>query len=197
MLLKYLLLHNLIRWDTDPDSGGGGADPAIPPAATGGDTKPEPIAFTPDQQAYLDKLIGKARSEGRESAKKELETAQSKAAQLAEEQRLKEQAEWQKLAETHEAKAKELEPQVTSLSEKVTAYETVINDLLTAKIKALGDVAKRAVENLPGAPDALAKLQWLNANENLFKPLGPGNQIKIKPAATATQEPVARPIVRL
>ena len=210
MLLFNILLRSPFLWDTDPGSGGGGTDPAAtPPAATGGEppvdppAKTEPVTFTPEQQAYLDKLIGKARNDGRESAKKELEAAQQKAAQETEEKRLKEQAEWQKLAEGHEAKVKELEPQVTTLTEKVTAYEAKIVELLEAKIKALGEAAKAAVDNLPGSPDTLQKLSWLNANEALFKTtpaLGPGNQTKIRPGnsvvtRTTPQTPAKR-IVR-
>ena len=174
-------------------------EPTTP--AEPGSTPPEPkttgVTFSQEQQDYLNSLLKKERLDAKKQAQKEFDAVQQQAKESAEAEKLKEQNEWQKLAETHEAKAKELEPQVTTLSEKVATYEAVITDLLTAKIKALGDVAKKAVENLPGAPDALAKLQWLNTNENLFKPLGPGNQIKPKPAATTPQEPVARPIVRL
>jgi len=205
-LIKSFLFRNLILWASDSDNGGGGTDPAIPPAVTGGEppvtppAKTEAITFNQEQQAYLDKLIGTARKDGREAAKKDFDAQQQKAKEEAEAARLKEQNEWQKLAEQHEAKANELVPQVETLTAKVAAYEAVIVELLEARIKALGDGSKTAVANLPGSPDSLAKLQWLNANEALFKAatLGPGNQTKLKPGSvTPPQMAPARPIVRL
>lgn len=160
------------------------------------------LQFSPEQQAYLDSLIGKARSEGRKSAQKELEEKQKQAQAEAEAQRLKDQQEWQKLAETHEARAKGLEPQITALSERVTAYETLVTEILDSRIKALGDAAKTAVAALPGEPDALAKLKWLTANEGLFKsnPLGPGNKTEPKqptrPANGVVSAPPAQPVIK-
>ena len=208
-LIKSLLLRHLILWAADTDTGGGGTDPAPPPATTGGEppatppAKAEAITFSQEQQVYLDKLIGTARKDGREAAKKEFEVQQQKAKEESEAARLKEQNEWQKLAEQHEGAVKELTPKVETLTAQIAAYETVIVELLDAKIKALGDGAKVAVNALPGSPDSLARLLWLNSNEALFKAqtLGPGNQTKPKPGITtpqgAQQMTPARPIVRL
>jgi len=45
--------------------------------------------------------------------------------------------------------------------------------LLAAKLKELGEQAQTAVDNLPGDPDALQKLSWLNANDALFSKKSP------------------------
>lgn len=174
------------------------SDPAEP--------KQTGVTFSQEQQDYLNSLLKKERTEAKKQAQKEFDAAQQKGKEDAEAERLKQQNEWQKLAETHEGAVKELTPKVETLTAQVTAYEAVIVELLEAKIKALGDGAKTAVNALPGSPDSLAKLQWLNANEALFKAavLGPGNQTKTKPGAPLPQSPQgaqqmtpARPIVRL
>jgi len=154
-------------------------------------------------QEQVNDLLKKERTDAKKQAQKDFDAQQQKDKEAVEAARLKEQNEWQKLAEQHEAKASELTPQVETLTAKVVAYEAVIVELLDARIKALGDGAKTAVANLPGAPDSLAKLQWLNANEALFKTqtLGPGNQTKPKTPGLAPQGAQqmasARPIVRL
>lgn len=143
------------------------------------------VEFTAEQQTHLDKLIGDARKSGREKAEADFEKKSQDAKTGAEQAALKEQAEWQKLAEQHEAKMAELEPQVESLITQVEAYSTVIAELLAADIEALGDDAKTAVEALPGEPDTLARLQWLKANQSLFKQDGvlPGSPLGVRKKA--------------
>lgn len=155
------------------------SDPAEP--------KQTGVTFSQEQQDYLNSLLKKERTEAKKQAQKDFDAQQ------------------QKLAEQHEGVVKDLTPKVETLTTQVAAYEAVIVELLDAKIKALGEGAKTAVNALPGSPDSLAKLQWLNANEALFKSqtLGPGNQTKPKPGASpqapqgAQQMTPARPIVRL
>lgn len=161
-----------------PDKGNGGdppppADPPSDPPVTPPPVTTPPgsgkVEFSAEQQAYLDKLIGDARKQGREKAEADAKAEAAKAKADAEQAALKEQAEWQKLAEQHEAKVAELEPQIEALAAQTEAYSTVIAELLEADIEELGDKAKAAIEALPGEPDTLAQLQWLKANWGLFK----------------------------
>ena len=73
--------------------------------------------------------------------------------------------EWGKLATTHEARVKELEPLVDTLK----AYATFIEGVLESTIKKLGKGAKSAVAGLPEGMTAMDKLNWLNTNETLFE----------------------------
>ena len=94
----------------------------------------------------------------------------AKDAQEAEAKRLAEQGEHQKRAELAEARVKELEP----YQEQNKEYETVIANLLDAKLKTLTPEAKAAVESLPEGMSTLAKLNWITTNEGLFtRPVPP------------------------
>jgi len=178
-------------------------DPAPPPPAPPIDPATPAEAKKPDTAELM---VPKSRFDELNKRLKEIEKREAdlvKASEEAARKAAEEQGEFKTLYETERVKANELAPQVETLTAKVAAYEAVIVELLDARIKALGDGAKTAVANLPGAPDSLAKLQWLNANEALFKAvtLGPGNQTKTKTPGLAPQGAQqmapARPIVRL
>ncbi len=91
--------------------------------------------------------IKELRSENASHRKKTQE--QATAAQAAEQQRLKEQGEYKQLAETHEARVKQLEPVETSykaLSERVNAQiDTQIKDW-PAEVKSLVPSSETPVE---------------------------------------------------
>ena len=122
------------------------------------------IEFTAEQQTRIDQIIGERLGRARTSWEVAAAAAKTKAESEAEQAKLTEQAEWQKLAEKHQARVTELEP----LEAETAAYAEVIEGMLKAKLKALGDKAQTAVDGLPGDLGALAKLQWLNKNEALF-----------------------------
>jgi hypothetical protein len=79
--------------------------------------------------------------------------------------KLKEQEKWRELAEASEAKLQELEP----LQAKVTQFEALVTEMLEARLTEFGDAGKKAVEALPEGLSDLDKLNWLNANVELFK----------------------------
>lgn len=122
------------------------------------------VQFTEEQQEAIDSIVAKRLKRAKEKWDSDAKEAKEKADQEAEQKRLKEQEEWQKLAEKHEARVTELEPK----AEALTKYQETVEEMLKARLKELGDEAKTAVEALPGEPDALAKLEWLNANAKLF-----------------------------
>ena len=142
-----------------------------PPTATPPAQTADGVTFTAEQQAHIDKLIGDARTKSREQAKADIAKAQTKAEKDAATARLTEQEQYKTLSEQHAARIAELEP----LEARVIDYQKAIDTLLAAKLKALGDTAKKTVETLPGELDALAKLNWLNANEALFATVLPPN----------------------
>lgn len=153
------------------------------------------VSFTAEQQAHIDKLISDRLKRANEKWQEQQAAAQQKAAEEAEAAKLEEQQEYQKLLEKARAKIAELEPltgQVEAATATLEKYQTVINDILSQRVEALGDTAKNAVNNLPGDPDALAKLQWLNANEALFKATDPpvtGGTPPRRPAPGRTPQP--------
>ncbi|MBN1815382.1 MAG: hypothetical protein JXA14_26355 [Anaerolineae bacterium] len=180
----------------DPGAGGGGAsgggaggggDPPKPPdnkgdnppaedktgTGDGSDNKPDKVTFTPDQQEYLNKLVGEARTKGREQAKKEAEEAQKKSAEEAEKKRLEEQKEWQKLAEKRAQEVADAQRERDELSAAFT--ESLIRAEVRVQAAQLGfenpddaydladlasvqvDIEKSDVEGIKEALEALAK----------------------------------------
>lgn len=131
------------------------------------------IEFTKEQQELVDKRIGVARMKARDIAKAEFQAEADKAKETQEQAQLAAKEEWEKLAQTHKARADALEPLVGQMEK----FNALIEGMLKDKIKELGDKAKAAVEALPEAMDALSKLEWLNKNVTLFqtepvKPVG-------------------------
>ena len=140
-----------------------------PPTVTPPEQTADGVTFTPEQQAAIDEIMGKVRKEARERTKSDLAKARTKAEAEAEAARLVEQEEYKTLAEQHAARIGELEP----LEAQIADYTATVDVLLAARIEALGESAKTAVEGLPGELDALSKLKWLNANEALFATQAP------------------------
>ena len=132
---------------------------------TGGDSpNAGEVTFSDEQQQHIDKLIGDRLTRAKTKWEADLAAAKTKAEQDAETARLAEQEQYKELAGKYEARIGELEP----LEGRMQEYVEAVDGLLAAKIEALGEQAKTAVENLPGDPDALEQLTWLNANEALF-----------------------------
>ena len=123
---EYERLMRLFRLAPD----GAGDDGATTGDDTGdagdsGQTSGE-ATFTAEQQAYIDKLMGKVRSEERkrvaEKTRAELTAAQQKAADEAEAKRLAEQQEYQKLAAKHEKTATETAAQLEDAQAEIRRY---------------------------------------------------------------------------
>ncbi|MFH1605032.1 MAG: hypothetical protein ABIH03_14130, partial [Pseudomonadota bacterium] len=127
------------------------------------------VTFSDEQQQHIDKLIGDRLTRAKTKWEADLESAKAKAAKDAETARLVEQQQYKELVERHQARIGELEP----LEGRMQAYVEAVDGLLAAKLKELGEQATTAVDNLPGDPDALGKLHWLNANEALFAKTSP------------------------
>ena len=127
------------------------------------------VTFSDEQQAHIDKLIGERLTRAKGKWETDLEAAKTKATKDAETARLAEQEQYKELAGKYQARIGELEP----LEGRMQAYVEAVDTLLAAKLKELGQPAQTAVDNLPGDPDALGKLHWLNANDALFAKTSP------------------------
>lgn len=94
--------------------------------------------------------------------------------QAAEEKRLAEQQEWQKLAEARAARIAELEP----LAQRVKEAQ----EALAATVKARVDRLPEDVRDMvPDFGDARKTLEWLDANEGrLLKPIAPGTDAGVR-----------------
>jgi len=130
----------------------------------GKDKETTKIEFTDEQQAWVNKLVGDARTKARSKAKSDLAEKTAKEKTDAEVKSLAAEKKWQELAERHEAKVGELE----QFEIQAKAYSELIAGMLNDKIKALGEGAKKAITALPETLGDLEKLNWLNANESLF-----------------------------
>ncbi len=123
------------------------------------------VKFDEAQQALVDKLVGEARVKARDKAQAEFADKTTKEQEDAEQAALVASKEWQKLAEKHGARVKELEPFETKAQE----FDKLVAGMLKDKVKALGDAAQKAVKALPEAMTAADKLNWLSQNEELFQ----------------------------
>jgi hypothetical protein len=126
------------------------------------------VQFTQEQQAFVDKLVGDARVSARDKATADADAQRIKDEEKANRANLAAKEEWEKLAQTHEARVKELEP----IAEQVQVYLDFIDGVLQDNIKKLGKNAKSAVAGLPEGMTPMEKLTWLNANETLFEVSG-------------------------
>lgn len=128
---------------------------------TNGGTAAGTITLT---EAELQERIEASLKERLERAKKHADEKAEKARKDAEARTLAEQGEFKTLAEKAQARVAELEPKEKENEE----LRAVVEELLTARLKALTPEAKKAIENLPGEPGPVERLRWLTANEALF-----------------------------
>ena len=128
-----------------------------PTGQTGGATAAtETISMT---QAELDKLIAERLDRERAKTAKQADAARK----AIEEKALADQAQWKELAEKRAA-------DLTALQAKAELAErqgAVIEQLYKTRLAGLSAPIRKAVESLP--VDMLARLEWLDSNEALFK----------------------------
>ena len=126
------------------------------------------VTFSEEQQEKVNELVGEARIKERNKAQSDFDAQTSKAQEEAARAALVDGEQWQKLATEHESRVKALEP----LEAKVAAYDKVFTDMLTKRVKSMGDAAKKAIDALPKSMGDLEKLEWLQTNEALFQEKG-------------------------
>lgn len=139
----------------------------------------------PEEQAlidkHLEKFIGGRLKQAEAQWQSKQEATQAKAEKEADDaaqaKQLKDDKKYDELITQHETKIADIEPALEAANLKLTDFTTAIEGFLTKRLEELGEAAKTAVDNLPGSPDILAKLNWLTTNEELFKtkePTPPG-----------------------
>lgn len=113
----------------------------------------------PDIQTYIEELR-QENAKWRKESKKALDDARK-----ADEDRLTQQQEWQKLAEQRAARLAELE----SVAAKAETIEAAFNAGIDARLKQIPDeVRKRTVDPIRKALSPLEFNQWLDANIDLL-----------------------------
>lgn len=131
--------------DEGAGAGGGDADPDKTDDGPGSDedaekSGDEEVTFSPAQQAYIDKLIGRTRVKEREKAKATAEAEAAKKAKEAEEKALQDQEEWKTLAENRAKEIADLTTKNATLEEMRQAaerFEQTLNNILDKQKKDL------------------------------------------------------------
>lgn len=191
----------LIRFAPDATPNGGQEPPTASPspdtpvqdAGQGdGDGQPQPGAAGKVEELpdWAQSIIKELRGENAKRRKAEQE--QAAAAAKAEEERLAQQNEWQKLAEQRQARIAELEP----LTERTAKLEALLAQQLASAIK---DWPAELKQLDPGdGADLLARLDWMQKSQPLAqklmdRPTTPGNVPPPKPnGGTKPNEDLAR-----
>jgi len=136
-----------------------------------GENGSDKIEFTEEQQVWVNKLVGDARTKARSQAEKALADETAKAQAKAADAKLAADQEYKKLSISQTSRIAELELFET----QAKAYGELIAGMLKARVKALGEDAKKAIAALPESLSDLDKLNWLTTNESLFQ--GQGGQV--------------------
>jgi len=139
-------------------------------------------------QEEVNDIVGKRLVREREK----IATEQRVAAGKTQQDTLAAEAKWKELADLHQARIAELE----SFEVKAKAYQEIVKGMLKAKVKSLGETAKKAVEGLPESMDETAKLAWLNENAALFEVVGDGVGTPYRPKPTPKEKQAKGPITR-
>ena len=96
------------------------------------------LTFTPEQQEFVDSLVGKVRIEARERAQKDLAELLENQKQEAERNKLAANAEYKELSE----RLTEQVGQLTSFKDKATQFEEIMAAVLKNAMEGLPEEAK-------------------------------------------------------
>lgn len=146
------------------------------------------------EQPAADHMVPKSRFDEVNTELKKLKAQAAeaeKARQQAEHDRLKEQGEWQKIADAATAKLAEIEPAYADTATKLQRYEAA----LTVQVSALRKELPKHLAPLLDKLDLAEQLEWLASNREQIAPPKP-NGVPATPRAQgsndAAQEAAAR-----
>jgi DNA-binding transcriptional MerR regulator len=143
-------------------------------------------------QADLDRILENRLAEDRR-----------KRDEAAKAQRAKDQGEWQAVAQQHESRVQELEPQLQRLTDELTEYRTLVQQETEARFKKLpkevqemkpSDDPRTLYTWLPKAEELAAKLAGQRTNGTPSGPSGTGAQ---PTAGTTPQDLIAEKRARI
>ncbi len=138
------------------------ANPVTPPKTE----VPAPVTFTPEQQAELDRLIGKARTEGKSAAERSAQEAKdaADAAKAITDQEAKGQ---------YEAAKQSLEGERDTAKTDAATLKTQIdaaNVVIAEQVESLkGDLPKELLTDYPADVTPLDQLVWLKREAARFE----------------------------
>jgi hypothetical protein len=171
---------------TAPESGPPAALPPQPSA-------PAEKLFTQDD---LDRRIAHLVAKERAAADQRVQAERD----AIEKDKLRAQQEWQKLAEQHETRVKELQPQLDALTKGIEARDAELLKTVKAETK---DWPPEAKALIPAEGDALAQMAAVSSARALVAKLGepgprtPGNTPGPRPAGEPNKSLVDREMDRL
>lgn len=178
-----------------PVDGAGDQNPQGTPNPPSNDPNAGDVSFTPEQQKFLNKLINRAKDEGREAAKKQHDEEQRKATEEAERKQLAEQQKFKELSEKQQS-------DLTTLTTQVETHKQTIADLTAERdrYKAIVEAnVKEQRKNLPehlgallDALDPIAQMEWLSKNADKLTAT-PGIGTPRRPNGTAQPPAKAQP----
>lgn len=175
-------LNMLFAADTNSGGEGGEADKTTPKTETVQATNSEPkeVKDLPD---WAQKLVTDLRGENAQA--RTARTKLEKDAQAAEETRLANEKKWEELANKHQGKLKEIEPQLETMTGRLAAYEALFAKQLETETKDWPEEVK-ALD--PGQNSSFeARITWLEKSRALVAKLNstsstPGTGRLPKPA---------------
>lgn len=166
-----------------PGGTGDGPGAATPPNAG----TPQPVQFTPEQQAHIDAIVKERLARGREKWEADNAAARQKAEQEAEAARLAEQQKWQELAQKREAEAKALEGKLKEAEGRegrLARLEAALEAHLDTQRAGLPAHLLTLLDKMP----VEEQLEYLAGNAAALRPAG-GQQASIPPTPQAQGAP--------
>lgn len=119
--------------------------PTGQPAGQPGAAPPAP-AFSSEQQAHVDRLVGERLKRAQEKWQADQEAQQKANAEAAEADRQRKQGEWEALARKHEGKATDLEGKLKAAATQLERANAVIEALAEGRKKGLPEAMLKALE---------------------------------------------------
>jgi hypothetical protein len=132
--------------DTSPPSAQppSGADPTA--AQDGGPAPGQPVQFTAEQQAAVDRVVAERLRRAQERWQADQDAKAKADAEEADRKRLQDEQKWQELAEKSQGKAAELEGKLTTTKADFERATTLISGLLESKVKGLPESMTKLLE---------------------------------------------------
>lgn len=164
-----------------PETGdGGGGNPPAGGSATTSTTATPPkteetgeVTFTEAQQREVNRLVGKARTEGRTAAEQAAQAASDAAAAEAQRTADANKGNYEAAKASLEAERDGFKTERDTLAGKVSQYEA----LAAKQVAALkGDLPAEALEDFPAEGEPVEQWAWLEARAALVAKLAPAGQ---------------------